>query len=134
MSTTSPDPKTIIVQAEAGDVTVRKLALGDYAGILRALDKLPKAIGEIVKKDDKDLTSEYILSILPGLLADNMDELAALLACATDRDKEFFLTQLDLADGMEVFAAIFELNDYSKVAGVVKKLMAARQPKNPVSQ
>lgn len=112
---------------------MRKMALGDYAGVLRALDKLPKAIAEITKRDDKDITNDYILSILPQLLADHLDELAAILATATDRDAEFFTKELDLAEAVEVFAAIFELNDYSKVATVVKKLMAARQPKNPAS-
>lgn len=134
MSNISQDSKTIIISTEAGDVTVRKMALGDYAGVLRALDKLPKAIADITKKDNSEITTEYILSILPTLVADHLDELAGVLAAATDKDADFFITKLDLAESVEVFAAIFQLNDYSKVVNVVKKLMAARQPKAPVSQ
>lgn len=133
MSETSPNQKTITVQTEAGEVIVRKMALGDYAGVLRALDKLPKAIGQITNRDKTEITNDYILGLLPELLADHMDELAGVLAAATNRDGEFFTKQLDLADTIEVFAAIFELNDYTRVVNVVKKLMAARQPKKPDS-
>lgn len=132
--TTKVDSRTVIVHAEAGDVIVRKLALGDYAAVLRALDTLPGALGEIFKKDKADITNEYLLSLLPTIIADHLQEFAGILAAATDRDSEFFVKELDLAETLEVFDAAFELNDYSQIANIVKKLMAGRRTKVTASK
>jgi hypothetical protein len=102
------DSKTIIITTDVGEVTVRKLALGDYANFLRALKKLPKLILDITKNDKEKLTNEYIISILPQIAADELPEFAGVIASATDKDSDFIL-QLDLAETLDVADAVLEL-------------------------
>lgn len=123
----SPDSNSITVSTELGDVTVRKMALSDYAGLLRALDKLPNKIGDLVgaNTDIKSMDSSAILKLIPGILADSWDDIAALIAVPTDKDAEFLL-RLDGADALDVIDAILELNDFARIANAVKKMLARR--------
>ncbi len=117
------DSKTIVVQTELGEVLVHKMALGDYAQLLRAIDKLPTLLGDIIKRDKKDLTTELILKELPGIAADALPELAGVIAASTDKDGEF-IAKLDLPDVMDVLDAALELNDLSRVVNAIKKIQA----------
>lgn len=129
MSESISNNTPILVHTGAGDVTVRKLALGDYAGVLRAMGTLPAALGDMMKKDKSELTTDYLIGVLPAILADHLEEFAGILASATDKDAAFFTTQVDLAEAAEVLGAALELNDYSRIAVVIKKIRAGRQPK-----
>lgn len=122
--------KTQTVSTENGPVVVKKLALGDYANLLRALDKLPKHISDIAKRDKGDLTTDKIIGELPTIAADSLPELAGVIAAATDKEADFILA-LDLGDVADVMVAAFELNDYSKVTAAIKKIQALRKPKSP---
>lgn len=120
--------KTIKVQTEGGEVVVRKLALGDYAALLRALKKLPTEVGKFIEgnkaEDLKD--NETLFKHLPTIIADAIPEFAEVLAVASDKDAKFYL-EGDLADAFDVFAAALELNDYSRIVSTLKK-MTARKP------
>lgn len=120
--------KTIIVKTEGGDVVVRKLALGDYAALLRALKKLPSEVGKFVEGNSPEALkdSNTLYSNLPAIIADAIPEFAEVLAVASDRDSKFYM-EGDLADAIEVFAAALELNDYTRIANTLKK-MTARRP------
>ena len=120
--------KTLTVKTEGGDVVVRKLALGDYAALLRALKNLPTEFGKFIEGNDaKDLqNNEVLFSQLPAIIADAIPEFAEVLAVASDKDAQFYLDG-DLADAMEVFAAALELNDYTRIVSTLKKL-TARKP------
>lgn len=120
--------KTIVVPTSEGDVTVKKLALGDYAQVLRSLNQLPAKLADITKKDKSELTTEYILEILPGMLADGLPEIAGILAAATDKDADFIL-QLDLADVMDITAGALELNDVARIVQSIKKIQARSSSK-----
>lgn len=119
------DRKTTIVATELGDVTVKKLALGDYAELLVLLGKLPKSLGDLLNQPEGSLTNEYLISMLPAIIAESLPEVAAILALTTDKDSEFIM-QLDLAETTDIFAAAYELNDYTRVVANVKKVMARR--------
>ena|SRR5688500_4560449 len=121
--------KTIVVDTELGKVTVRKLALGDYAELLRALKKLPQEIGKVVGDTDaKDLQdTAKIMEFLPTIIADALPEFCDVMAITTDKDSDFII-KLDLADAVDVFGAALELNDYQRVANSIKKIMARRKP------
>lgn len=121
------DSKTITVQTENGAVVVRKLALGDYAVLLRALKKLPQEFGKFIEDNDADQlkNNSTLFAALPGIIADAIPEFCGVLAAATDKDAGFFETG-DLADALEVFAAALELNDYNRIMATVKKLTARR--------
>lgn len=118
--------KTITVKTEGGDVIVRKLALEDYAALLRALKKLPVEVGKFVEGNSTDQLKDtnFLLTQLPSIIADAIPEFAEVLAVASDKSKEFHLKELDLADNLEVFAAALELNDYRRIVDTVKKLTA----------
>lgn len=119
--------KELTVSTELGDVVVRKMALSDYAGLLRALDKLPQKIGEFVGRntDLNNMDTAEVLRIIPGILADSWDDVVALIAVPTDKDAAFLL-QLDGADALDVMDAILVLNDFVRIANAVKKMLARR--------
>lgn len=125
--------ETITVKTQSGDVVVRKLALGDYAELLRAFKKLPADIGQFFDKSDstelKGMDLAAFLPKLPAVIADAVPEFAQILAITTDKDAEFFLKG-DLADAVDVFAAVLQVNDYSRVLDSIKKL-TARKPTTP---
>lgn len=120
--------KTITVKTEGGDVVVRKLALGDYAALLRALKKLPTEMGKFIEGNSADSLkdNDVLFSQLPAIIADAIPEFAEVLAVASDKDAKFYLDG-DLADALEVFAAALQLNDYSRIVATLKK-MTARRP------
>lgn len=126
--------KSIIVSTEGGDVEVRKLALGDYAALLRVLKKLPAQFGKFLQENETDKLqdNEELFAALPEIIAEAIPEFAGVLAVVSDKDEQFFI-EGDLADAIEVFYAALELNDYKKIANTVKKLMA-RKPANPALQ
>lgn len=133
------DSNTLTVSTELGEVQVRKMALNDYAELLRALDKLPKQIGKILsdnKIDFKKMDNSEILTFLPGVLADSWSDLVALIAVPTNKNAEELGT-LDGPDAVDVIVAIFELNDFPRIIASVKKLAGLRAkilPATPAPQ
>ncbi len=131
------DSKTTTVSTEHGAVLVHKMPLTDYAVLLRALDKLPKHIGELVKdKGGKsEVSREELIMMLPTLAADSLEELAAVLAVPTDKDAAFVM-QLDAADTVELLDAILEVNQFERIVAAVKKMLARRSqaPAAPAPQ
>lgn len=121
--------KTVTVDTEAGPVVVRKLALYDYADLLRSFNQLPEKFGEFVQtnkaEDLKD--NSFLFATVPSLIADALPEFAQMLSTVTDKDAEFHGRQLDLADNLSILAAALQLNDYQKVVGAIKKMMAQEQ-------
>lgn len=119
--------KTVKVTTELGEVTVHKLALGDYAKLLKTFKKLPAEIGKFIQSNDdsklKDL--DVLLVELPSIVADSLPELAEVVSIATDKDKDFIL-KLDLADVVDLIGAILELNNYARVAESIKKFTARK--------
>lgn len=126
--------KTIEVQTSAGPVVVKKLAMKDYAELLRSLKQLPQELGKFIEGTSKEdlAKNETMFSALPAIVADALPEFCAVLAVATDKDAEYHLNELDLADNIDVFAAALELNDYKRIVAAVKKIMAPS--KVPTSQ
>lgn len=121
------DSNQLTVKTEFGDVVVHRMPLSDYAEILRALDTLPKKIGDIIGQDIdfKNMETADILTLIPTLLADSWNDIGALLAVPTDKDKDFLL-KLDGADAIDVLDAIMELNDFKRIFNAVKKMLARR--------
>lgn len=127
------DSKTITVSTELGEVVVHKMPLSDYAGLLRALDKLPEHIGKLVNdKGSSEVSREKLIMMLPSLAADSLEELAAVLAVPTDKDAAFVM-QLDAADVVELVDSILEVNQFERIVAAVKKMLARRagQTQNP---
>ena len=125
---------TITVKTENGPVVVRKMPLADYAELLKALDHIPKELGAFFDgKDEKELTnmsnSDYI-ALLPQVLANFWEDIIKIISIPTDKDAKF-MAQLDLADAVDVTAAILELNDINRIINAVKKMLALGQKITP---
>lgn len=113
------------VNTGAGVVRVKKLALKDYAEFIRALRKLPGGLAELFKsgKDVQDMA--ILFEELPEILADGFPDFINILAVATDKDAAFYDDpNVDLADALEIVQAALELNDYERIVGSIKKIMA----------
>lgn len=125
---------TITVQTEGGPVVVRKLALGDYAALLRALKKLPTEMGKFISGNSAEALNdkEVMFANLPAIIADAIPEFAEVLAVCSDKDAKFYI-EGDLVDALEVFAAALQLNDYSRVVSTLKKL-GAQKPASKATQ
>lgn len=120
--------KSKVISTGAGDVTVRKLALYDYAEFIRALRKLPGELADLFKSG-KDIGNMAVLfEELPEMVADSWDDFVAIIAVGTDKDAEFFKSpDLDGADALDIIDGLLELNDYQRIVNTVKKIMARRQ-------
>lgn len=118
---------TITVETENGPVVVKKLALIDYADLLRSLKKLPQEFGKFIEgNSEADLkNNDTVFAALPTIIAEAIPEFAAILASVTDKDSEF-IQELDLADSLDILAAALSLNDYKRIVDSVKKIMARK--------
>lgn len=128
--------KSITVSTQDGDVVVRRLALLDYAGLLRAFKMLPKELGKFLNDWDTEEAKnrsniDTAMLILP-LVADSWADFVAILAVPTDKDAEF-IGALDGADALEILAAVLELNNYQRVVDTVKKLLPRKPEAQPPS-
>lgn len=120
--------KSKVISTGAGDVTVRKLALYDYAEFIRALRKLPGELADLFKSGKNIGDMAVLFEELPELVADSWDDFVAIIAVGTDKDAEFFKSpDLDGADALDIIDGLLELNDYQRIVNTVKKIMARRQ-------
>ena len=128
--------KTIKVITEFGEVEVRRMPLKDYAELLRVLENIPdKAMSIFNKVDDdkiKEMSNVDYIKLLPVLIAESWEDIIDIIAIPTDKDAQF-LGKLDLADAVDVVAAILELNDIQRIISAIKKVVAlkAKIQRNP---
>lgn len=133
--------QTVVVKTDDGDVTIHRLALADYADILRAIrslprfmqefEKLPRTKNPVTGKDEAN-TSDLI-KIIPALSADMLPEVAGIVSVATDKDAEF-IQNLDLADFLDIVSGVLELNRFDKVIASIKKMAALNQSRKAEAQ
>lgn len=126
---------TIEVQTEVlGVVKVRKLALKEYAGLLKVFTSLFPKFQALVGDNAADMKNEDFIALLPVLIDDAFPELMGLVAGVTDKSADE-VEKLDLGELIDIVAAALELNNFERVVSSVKKIMALRRasaPKNPV--
>lgn len=129
------DSKTITVSTEGGDVVVRKLALAEYAALLRALKKLPTEFGKFIEGNDSEALKDTstLFTVLPQIIADSIPEFCEVLSVVSDKDQKFF-EEGDLADALECFVSALEVNNYEKIVKTIKKLMARKPAKAEAKQ
>lgn len=124
---------TVTIQTEQGDVVVKKLALAEYAELIRALRKLPGELAQLFQSG-KDVSEMSVLfAELPEIVADSFPDFVAILAAGCDKDEEF-INKLDLADALEIIEAILTINNYQKIVATVKKIMARGQDQNKTAK
>lgn len=120
--------KEITVPTSMGDVVVHKLAFGDLAHALRAFQALPKEIVSFIQGTPPEGLQDKtkLMAALLPILADSFEDIAGIIAVATDKDRSA-IAKLDLPDALDVVDAALELNDFTRVVATIKKIMARKQ-------
>lgn len=122
---TKPTQKTLELQGKT--YTIQKMALGRYGKVLEELDNLPPEVTKTLAELDTT-GSEALLAKLPALLGKSWPNILAILEVATGIDKKTIEEDLDLADGIELLKAVFEVNDFTAVKKALAGLFAAKEP------
>lgn len=106
-------------------IEVKKLFLGDYLIVFRALEKFPQLL-DLGAKQNPD---QFLLQ-LPNLLANFFDEVIGILALAVKMDEEFLKTNIDLEKALDLCLAIIDVNNFFGVAQKLKKRLPGFFPDN----
>ncbi len=110
--------KQIEVKLEDKTIIVKKLPLGKYAELLKAVKELPKHIQGL-----DTLDNATIIAKLPDLLANAFPDVVSIITIATDLKKEE-VEAMGLDEATNVVLAIVEVNKYKEVYENIKKALA----------
>ena len=110
--------KEIEVKLDDRTVVVKKLPLGRYAELLKALKKLPENLGGLDKMKEDEIFRK-LPTLIAGALPDCIDMLAIATPLTVDE-----LNTLGLDEAVELFLAVIKVNNYQDIYGKVKKALA----------
>lgn len=110
--------KSIIVQLDARKLEVKKLPLGKYAELLKAVRKLAKNISGLDK-----MNNDQLFEMVPTLISENLPDAIALIVIATDLTAEE-AEAIGLDEAVDIVLAVVEVNKYKLIFEKVKKAMA----------
>lgn len=109
---------SIKVKLDIRELEVKKLPLGKYAELLKAVHELPKNLGGLDK-----MTNDQLFEKLPFLIATSLPDLMGILAIATDLKAEE-INEMGLDEAVKVIVAVIEVNNYRNVFENIKKVVA----------
>lgn len=109
---------TIKVKLDTGEVEIKKLPLGRYAELLKAIKELPKSIKSLEGK-----SNDQIFEVLPSLIGESLPDVVNLLTIATPFTKEQ-IEAMGLDEVVRVVVAVIEVNNYREVFENLKKVAA----------
>ena len=109
---------TITVQLDDKKIEVRKLPIGEYPDLIKAIKRLPKHLQSF-----ENLETDKILELLPEFVGDSLPDLLGVIALAVKLPVEEVET-LGLAEIAKLIEAIFEVNNYAEVYKIIKKAVA----------
>ena len=121
-------PKQKTLELNGTQYTVTKMALGRYGQVLIELDNLPPEVAATLAGIDAT-SSEALIAKLPALLGKSWGNLITILEIATGIDKKTIENDLDLAEGIELLRAVFEVNDFTAVKKALAGLFAKKVEK-----
>lgn len=108
----------IIVEIDNKKFEVKKLAIKDYADLMKGLGKLPDNLSLISGKSNEEIVSE-----LPMLIGTFLPEVLEILSGAVKVPGEE-LEEMGLDDIIKLTVAVYEVNNISGIVGTIKKMMA----------
>lgn len=120
--------KTITVTLDSKEVEVSKLPIGEYAGLLKAVQELPKQV-----KTLENLNSDTVIELLPVLLGSCMPDIVRIIAIAVKLPVEE-VALLGLAEIIRLVEAIYQVNNYGDVYEILKKALAHPAVKEAMSK
>ncbi len=109
----------MIVKIDNKEYKIEKLALGRYAELLEALDKIPAQIEAMSTISEKNM-----IQALPKMLKEALPELLEVVSLGSGIPKETMEKEFGINDFAKVVKAIFEVNEFNelgKLLGAIKK-------------
>lgn len=120
--------KTITITLDDKEIEVKKLPIGEYAGILKAIQELPKQLKTI-----ENLNSQTILETLPLLIGSCLPDVVRIVSIAVKLpEKE--VSEMGLAEILKLVEAIYTVNNYTDVYEMLKKALAHPSVKEAMSK
>jgi DNA-binding ferritin-like protein (Dps family) len=113
--------KTKKIKLEDREVVVKKLPLGDYAEVFKLIADFTKYF-----KSTTDWTEQNFFEQLPNMLSEAPDKMQRIIVIATDLEQKDVEENIGLDDAIDIFEALFEINNYSKLFTKIKKALAQR--------
>jgi len=114
--------KSVFVQIEDKKVEIKKLPIGQYAEILKALKELPKHFRNL-----EGLKPDKVLELLPGLIGSSMPDVVRIISIASDLP-ESEIEKMGLVEVTKLVEAIYSVNDFAEVYNIIKKAVAHQSP------
>ncbi|WP_427036505.1 hypothetical protein [Cytobacillus pseudoceanisediminis] len=121
-------PKTIVVELGEEKFEIQKLPLGKYAELMLALKNMPTSVvSELQSLDTKN--EEAMIQAIFGLFGQAWGQVLDIIAIGSGIDKDRIENDptIGLDGGVELFLAIYEVNNLEKVVSQVKN--AFNRPK-----
>ena len=115
--------KQIVIDTENRKVIVKKLPLGKYVELLKAIKELPKHVEGLQGADNST-----ILQKLPEIIAVSLPAFVGIITIATDLTPEE-VNDMGLDEVVDVVLAIIEVNKYKEVFDKIKKAVARQENK-----
>jgi hypothetical protein len=110
--------KAITVQLDDRKIEIKKLPIGRYVELLKALETLPKQISGL-----DGLSNEDVLSRIPLVIAESLPEFIDIMTIATELKREE-IEELGLDECIKIVEAVFEVNNFKDVFSSIKKVLA----------
>lgn len=111
-------------------VEVKKLPLGEYARLLLLLKNLPSGVvQEFQKLDTKD--DEQFVQVMFGVFAEAWEQVIEIISIGSGIDKDRLKTDnvIGLDGGVDLFMAIYKVNNLQRVVKTAKNAMAGKVQK-----
>ncbi|MDC3413959.1 hypothetical protein [Terrihalobacillus insolitus] len=117
--------KTIVVELSSGEkIEVKKLPLGEYAKLMLALKNMPtNVMNEFQNIDTSD--NDATIQAMFGIFGEAWGQVIDILAIGTGIDRDRLETDPDIGldGGIELFLAVYEVNNLKGVVNKVKNLI-----------
>jgi len=109
--------KSIEIKINEKFYTVKTLPIGRYAEILDVLNKLPEIFSTI-----NAVSKEEVLKVLPKVTKDALPELIKVISIGSGVEENVISEEMGLIDIAELFVAIWDVNDFTKLGNVLGRL------------
>lgn len=107
----------ITVKLPTRELIVKKLPLGKYAELLKRIQKLPIQLNNL-----SGVNKENLLPMLPAMIGESYEDIVVLFTIATDlTEEEVRKDDFGLNEAIDVFLAVYEVNDYKEIFAKLKK-------------
>lgn len=114
--------KSIMITVDEQEFEIKKMAVGQFAQLMLAVEKLPSILMENFNLEEIDnLDINMLLTKLPPLLASSQEELFKVISVASGLSVND-IRKLDFVEILDVIIAILELNKFKAIVNKIKNL------------